>query len=163
MKVKAGRDAIGYLIGFVLFVVLVPAIMRFVSKPSEFSTARTAIFIVLAAIGLGFSVWSIVYMRNVGKGNPMDAFNHEVAPRTSELMTEGPYAICRNPMLLGVLVYYLGFVILLWSPGAAIVFVIYALIMSFQVSSEEKRLEKDFGEEYARYKLKTKRIIPFIW
>ena len=163
MKVKVGRDAAGYLIGFVLFVVLVPAIMLFVSKPAEFSAARIVVFVVLAAIGLGLSVWSIVYMRNVGKGNPMDAFNHEVAPRTSELMTEGPYAICRNPMLLGVIIYYLGFVVLLWSAGAAIVFAIYVLIMSFQVSSEEKRLEKDFGEEYARYKQKTKRIIPFVW
>lgn len=163
VKMKAGRDAAGYLIGFVLFVVLVPAIMWLASGRVEFSVMRAVAFIVLAVIGLGLSIWSIVYMRNVGKGNPMDAFNHEVAPRTSELMTEGPYAICRNPMLLGVIVYYLGFVILFWSAGAVIVFVIYVLIMSFQVFSEEKRLEKDFGEEYARYKQKTKRIIPFVW
>lgn len=77
---KAGRDVAGYLIGFVLFVVLVPAIMRFASGHVEFSMARTVIFVVLAIIGLGLSIWSIVYMRNVGKGNPMDAFNHEVAP-----------------------------------------------------------------------------------
>lgn len=163
MKVKAGRDAAGYLIGFALFVVLIPAIMWFASGQVEFSMARTVAFIVLATVGLGLSIWSIVYMKNVGKGNPMDAFNHEVAPRTSELMTDGPYAICRNPMLLGVILYYLGFAILLWSAGAAIVFVAYVLIMSFQVASEEKRLEKDFGEEYTRYKRKTKRIIPFIW
>lgn len=78
-------------------------------------------------------------------------------------MTEGTYPICRNPMLLGVIVYYLGFVILFWTAGAAIVFIAYVLIVSFQMSSEEKRLEKDFGEEYARYKQKMKRIIPFIW
>lgn len=160
---KTGRDAAGYLIGFALFVVLVPAIMWLVSGTVAFTAARTAVFAVLAVAGLGLSIWSIVYMRNVGKGNPMDAFNHEVAPRTIELMTEGPYAICRNPMLLGVLVYYLGVVILLGSAGAAIVFVIYVLIMSIQVHFEEKRLEADFGEAYARYKRKTKRIIPFVW
>lgn len=160
---KAGRDAAGYLIGFVLFVVLVPVVMWLASGRVELSMARTAVFVVLAVIGLGLSIWSIVYMRSVGKGNPMDAFNHEVAPRTSELMTEGPYAICRNPMLLGVILYYLGFVILLGSAGAAVVLAVYVLVMSFQVVSEEKRLERDFGEEYERYKRKTKRIIPFVW
>ena len=63
---------------------------------------RLLILIILAIIGIGLSIWSIVYMKNVGGGNPFDAFNHEVAPRTSSLMTDGPYGICRNPMLLGM-------------------------------------------------------------
>ena len=149
--------------GFALFVLGVPTIMWLTSGPFEFSATRTAAFAALAVIGLGLSVWSIVHMRNVGKGNPMDAFNHEVAPRTSELMTDGPYAICRNPMLLGILIYYLGVIVLLWSVGSALVFAAYALIMSVQVHFEEKRLEKDFGEAYVRYKGKTKRLIPFVW
>ncbi len=158
-----GRNLAGYLIGFVLFVVLVPAIMWLVSGDVEFGVARTIVFVILAVAGIGLSIWSIVYMRNVGKGNPMDAFNHEVAPRTSELMTDGPYAICRNPMLLGVLVYYLGVVIALASLGSALVFVAYALIMALQVAREEKRLEEDFGDAYLEYKRNTKRIIPFVW
>lgn len=149
--------------GFMLFVLGMPTIMWLATGSFEFSVTRTAVFVVLAVIGLGLSIWSIVYMRNVGKGNPMDAFNHEVAPRTSKLMVDGPYAICRNPMLLGVLIYYLGIVVLLWSVGSVIVFVVYMLIMSVQVFFEEKRLEKDFGEEYVRYKEKTKRLIPFVW
>ena len=158
-----GRNLAGYLIGFVLFVVLVPAIMWLVSGDVEFGAARTTVFVILAVAGIGLSIWSIVYMKNVGKGNPMDAFNHEVAPRTSELMTDGPYAICRNPMLLGVLVYYLGVVIALASLGSALVFVAYALIMALQVAREEKRLEEDFGDAYLEYKRNTKRIIPFVW
>ena len=157
------REFAGYLIGFILFVVLVPSIMRGVSGDVHFSVLRFIIFAILAVGGLSLSVWSIVHMRLVGKGNPMDAFNHEVAPRTSELMTDGPYAICRNPMLLGVLIYYLGVVILLASWQALLVFVAYVLIMAFQVSREEKRLEQDFGEAYAEYKRSTKRLIPFVW
>ena len=161
--VEARRNAMGYLMGFVLFVLGVPAVMWLASASVEFSVTRTAVFAVLAVIGLGLSIWSIVYMRNVGKGNPMDAFNHEVAPRTSELMIDGPYAICRNPMLLGILIYYLGVVVFLWSLGSVFVFVAYALIMSVQVFFEERRLEKDFGEAYVRYKGRTKRLIPFVW
>lgn len=34
--------------------------------------------------------------------------------------------------------------------------------MSVQVFFEEKRLERDFGEAYVRYKGKTKQPIPFV-
>ena len=157
------RDFIGYIIGLVLFILLIPAIMWKASGEFSFGVGHIIVLIVLAAAGIALSVWSIIYMKNVGKGNPMDAFNHEIAPQTSELMTDGPYAICRNPMLLGILTYYLGVVVLLWSVGSALVFAAYALIMSVQVLFEEKRLEKDFGEAYVRYKGKAKRLIPFVW
>ncbi|MBQ3266638.1 MAG: isoprenylcysteine carboxylmethyltransferase family protein [Atopobiaceae bacterium] len=157
------RDIAGYLMGLMLFVALVPAIMWWVAGGAHPTTPRLVVFAVIAVTGIGLSVWSIVYMRLVGRGNPMDAFNHEVAPRTSALMTEGPYRICRNPMLLGVLVYYLGVVVLLASPKAALVFVAYCLIMAVQVRAEEARLERDFGEEYRQYCAHTKRLIPFVW
>ena len=160
---KAFRETAGCLLGFALFVVVVPAIMWAVSDGIRPSALRVIAFAILAIAGLCLSIWSIVHMRRVGKGNPMDAFNHEVAPRTSQLMTDGPYAICRNPMLLGVLLYYLGFVILLASVKAALVLVAYAAIMSVQVRAEERRLEADFGEAYLAYKSRTKRLIPFVW
>lgn len=161
------NDLIGYLMGLVMFVVLIPAIMWWVSGGAhggvQPGAGRIICLAVLAVLGLGLSIWSIVYMRLVGRGNPMDAFNHEVAPRTSELMTDGPYRICRNPMLLGVFLYYLGVVIFLGSWKAMAVFAAYILIMMVQVHSEEKRLEQDFGEAYRDYKARTKKIIPFVW
>ena len=160
---ERARSIVGYLIGFTLFVVLVPALMWFVAGGVSFSTPRTVVFVVLAVAGLGLSLWSIVYMKRVGKGHPMDAFNHEFAPRTSELMTSGPYAFCRNPMVLGVIVYYLGVLVLLGSAKPLIVFAIYLLIMGVQVSREEVRLQEDFGQAYSDYKKTTKRLIPFIW
>ena len=99
-------------------------------------------------------------MKNVGKGNPFDAFNHEIAPRTSLLMTDGPYGICRNPMLLGVFIYHLGVLIVLLSLGAVIVFIIEILIMTIQVKKEEQRLINDFGNEYVKYKKNVNRFLP---
>ena len=157
------RDLIGYIIGLVLFIILIPLIMWKASGDVHFGAVHIVVLIVLAAAGIALSVWSIVYMRIVGKGNPMDAFNHEVAPRTSELMTDGPYKICRNPMLLGVFIYYLGIVIFLHSWQAIVIFILYFAIMMVQVSREEKRLEDDFGEAYREYKQRTKKLIPFIW
>ncbi len=64
----------------------------------------------------------------------MDAFNHAVAPKTSALMTEGPYRLCRNPMLLGVCLYYLELLMVLCSLGATIIFLVFIGIMMVQVS-----------------------------
>ena len=57
----------------------------------------------------------IIYMRIVGKGNPFDAYGHEVAPRTKHLMISGPYSLCRNPMLEGIYIYDAGVLVWLWS------------------------------------------------
>ena len=157
------RDLAGYLIGLMLFVILIPLLMWKIAGEVHPGAAQTVCLIVLAVIGIGLSVWSIVYMKNVGKGNPMDAFNHEVAPRTVNLMTDGPYKICRNPMLLGVFIYYIGLLIFLASWKAVAVFVVYFAIMMVQVSREEKRLEADFGDAYKEYCAKTKKLIPYIW
>ena len=157
------RDILGYLIGLAVFIILIPLIMWKVSGDVHPGTVQIVLCILLAAIGIGLSIWSIVYMKNVGKGNPMDAFNHEVAPRTSNLMTGGPYRICRNPMLLGVFIYYIGLLICLRSAKAAVLFALFFVVMMVQVSSEEKRLEQDFGEEYREYKKTTKKLIPYIW
>ena len=160
---KNARDIIGYIMGLILFIILIPLLMWKLSGNVDPGTGRIVVLVVLGVIGIALSIWSIVYMKIVGKGNPMDAFNHEVAPRTRELMTGGPYRICRNPMLLGVFIFYTGLVICLWSWQALVIFIAYVAIMMVQVSREEKRLEEDFGEAYREYKRRTKKIIPFIF
>ena len=157
------NDLFGYLLGLVLFVLVIPLGMWLLAgrpAPGGFGAVCFAVF---GVIGIGLSLWSIVYMRLVGKGNPMDAFDHELAPRTRVLMTEGPYRLCRNPMLLGVFLYDSGLLICLWSWKALAVFAVYAALMMRQVASEEKRLERDFGEAYLAYKAKTRKLIPFLW
>lgn len=107
--------------------------------------------------GLALSIWSIVYMKKVGGGNPFDAYNHELAPRTKHLMTDGPYKYTRNPMLVGVYIYDIGVLLWLHSYWALIVFSMEVILLTRQVMSEEKRLETDFGEEYLEYKKRVRR------
>ena len=111
-------------------------------------------------IGLSLSVWSIVYMRQKGDGNPMDAFGHELAPRTRHLMTDGPYRLSRNPMLSGSFLYLIGFCLWLWAWQALLVFILYVAVMMLQVRSEECRLRRDFGSEYDDYCRRTGRFFP---
>ena len=158
------RQVLGYFLGFAVFIVGIPALMWCVAgMPSltEIPVGRLYLAVPIALTGLALSIWSIIYMKRVGKGNPFDAMGHGVAPRTKHLMTDGPYKLSRNPMLSGTYLYYSGVCIALWSWWALAVFALVALLMMMQVRSEEKRLEADFGEEYLAYKQRTGRFFSF--
>ncbi len=158
---KKLREIIGYLLGGVLFVGLMPTVMWLASGMpalTSINLGRAIAADVLIFIGLALSVWTIVYMKRRGKGNPMDAFGHEVAPRTKHLMTDGPYRLNRNPMLTGTLIYLSGVAVWLWRWPAWVVLAVFFAIMLFQVFSEERRLRRDFGEEYEAYCRRTRRF-----
>ena len=146
----------GYLLGLLIFVVGIPALMWLVSgRPWPYVTdavEQRIVSLILAVCGLALSIYSIIYMRIVGKGNPFDAYGHEVAPRTKHLMTNGPYRLCRNPMLVGIYIYDAGVLVWLWSFTPLLVFLAEVILLTLQVRSEEKRLAQDFGQEYLDYK-----------
>lgn len=152
---------LGYLLGLAIFVIGIPALMWWVSgRPWPYipdSIILQVVAVALALCGLALSIYSIVYMRIVGKGNPFDAYNHEVAPRTQRLMTDGPYRLCRNPMLVGIYLYDAGILVWLWSALPLLVFLVEFILLTLQVRSEEKRLEKDFGQAYLDYKQRVGR------
>lgn len=162
MVMRIVREIFGYALGGALFVGLLPFLMWLASGQPDVwpvSITRLVIAAMLIVLGLALSVWTIIYMRHKGDGNPMDAFGHEVAPRTKHLMTDGPYRFNRNPMLTGIFVYLIGICIWLWSWQSATVFVAFVAIMFIQVISEEKRLLHDFGKEYEDYKKKVGRFL----
>ncbi|MBO7497688.1 MAG: isoprenylcysteine carboxylmethyltransferase family protein [Bacteroidaceae bacterium] len=153
--------AFGYLLGLLIFVIGIPALMWLASGRMWSYVPDSPLQIIVAALfalgGLALSIWSIIYMRLVGKGNPFDAYGHEVAPRTSRLMTSGPYRICRNPMLVGIYLYDAGILIWLWKALPLLIFLAEVILLTLQVRSEEKRLEQDFGQEYLDYKKRVGR------
>jgi len=158
------KQVLGYLLGFSIFIIGIPALMWWVAGMPTFSDIPVGRIYLGALVGLGgltTSIWSIIYMKRVGKGNPFDAMGHEVAPRTRHLMTEGPYRVSRNPMLSGTYLYYIGVLIALWDGWSLLVFIIVAGLMTLQVRSEERRLEADFGDDYLEYKKRTGRFITF--
>ena len=154
------KDIFGYLLGFLLFIAGIPALMWWVSgRPFPWAPVHPWMIIasVLMITGLVLSIWAIVHMKRVGEGNPFDAYNHEVAPRTKHLMTDGPYRISRNPMLLGVYIYDIGVLIWLSSWWPLVIFAVEVILLTLQVRSEERRLVADFGDEYIAYKQKVPR------
>ena len=69
------------------------------------------------------------------------------------LITSGPYRFSRNPLYLGGNVFiFFGAASLLGSPTGLFITAIHLPFVDLFIPREEKQLEKDFGEEWVRYK-----------
>jgi protein-S-isoprenylcysteine O-methyltransferase Ste14 len=49
-----------------------------------------------------------------------------------------------------------------WVAGPSNV-VAFAILVSFRVQAEEQMMSEAFGEEYAEYAARTKRLVPGVW
>ena len=76
------------------------------------------------------------------------------------LVTEGPYAYCRNPMYLGHIIFLVGLALTLRSELAALIAIASALWFHLRVRKDERRLQELFGERYGEYSARVKRWIP---
>jgi len=74
----------------------------------------------------------------------------------------GPYAFCRNPMMLGELLYLTGLGLLLASPSflALTWLAFFPVVVAYLKLVEEKELEARFGEAYLAYKRRVPFLIP---
>lgn len=75
------------------------------------------------------------------------------------LRVEGPFAVSRNPIFLGMLAFVLGMT--LWSPSAVTItlFVASYISIEVQIRSEEAFLERMHGDVYRQYKARVRRWI----
>ncbi len=160
------KQVLGYCLGFAIFIAGIPALMWLVSGMpalTDIPVGRLYLSALVAIAGLSLSVWSIVYMKRVGKGNPFDAMGHEVAPRTRHLMTDGPYKTSRNPMYMATTVLFLVMPLVLASPFSFLIMLLYIPLIAKRIKNEEKVLEEGL-EGYREYKQKVRyKVIPFIW
>ncbi len=78
------------------------------------------------------------------------------------LVTTGPYAYTRNPMLTGVFSLLFGFGVFFGSISLLIVFTPLFIVINFWElkSIEEPELEKRLGEEYIKYRERTPMFFP---
>jgi protein-S-isoprenylcysteine O-methyltransferase Ste14 len=80
------------------------------------------------------------------------------------LITHGIYRHARHPMYLALFVYSLGQVLVLpnWIAGPSYL-IAFGILFVFRVRKEEKMMLEEFGNEYAEYMARTKRLVPGIW
>jgi len=161
----------GYLAGGLLVLVLAPSIIYLITSLSDNvfrleiipNPAKKWIIIsVLLLIGIIYAISSLVIQNTVGEGGPVELGNIEISPKTKHLVITGPYRNTRNPMLFGAFSIYLAFALFLNSITAlALVCALFVFMLTVVVPMEERRLLKDFGTEYAEYRKKVSRFIPW--
>ena len=110
---------------------------------------------VLCVIGLAFAVWARVTLGRNWSGVVTLKEGHELVER-------GPYRFVRHPIYTGILTmffatalargHFSGFL------GALLMFASFWI----KLRDEEKLMLQQFPERYADYRLRAKRIIPFV-
>jgi len=109
----------------------------------------------ILVLGLSLMIWSILQFIRV-KGTPVP-FNPP-----PKLVTTGPYAYVRNPMLTGVFVLLFGLGVLLGSISLVSIFTpVFILFNVWELKAvEERELEKRLGKDYVEYKKRVPMFVP---
>ncbi len=111
--------------------------------------------LLIATASAAFAAWA---MWSLGRsyGIRMDIFDGH------SLKTDGPYALVRHPMYLGIVLFHLGASLALESPLLLAVTALYVVPFTvIRIAAEEKVLREAFGERYLRYAERVRALIPF--
>ncbi len=138
-------------------VVIIPSLILYLSNYSYKMPNKVFLIIgiILFILGLFLAIWTMVLFNNIGKGTP--------APWNppKNLVIEGPYCYVRNPMIIGILLILTSEYFLLNS-----IQILWWVILFFIINNihfrifEEKQLEKNFGEDYIKYKKNVPMWLP---
>jgi hypothetical protein len=102
--------------------------------------------IVLAAVGMVGRIWCLTYSSGY---------------KSSELVTQGPYSVSRNPLYFFSFIGLIG-IGLATETVTLTLFLIafFALVYPAVIAGEEEFLQGRFGEPYAEYCRRTPRFFP---
>ena len=154
------QDYLGYLLTVLIFIIAFPLLYTSFCLNFSLDLIQEIILTVFSLTGITISIWSILYMKSIGGYYPFDMFGRKIGHQTRFLITDGPYALCRNPMLLGFLIFHSGILIAFLSLEGVIIFIFEIFIIILQVKSEEKTLKDCYGEDYEEYFFETYRFLP---
>lgn len=166
-KHTSGQFLLGLIPAGILFLFLIPYLLV---KPIprldvlmhlpglNFGVVNLVAGIILIAAGLSCAWWTIYWQMARASGTPLPMLP------TQKLLTDGPFQLCRNPMILGTVTAYLGVGILAGSIASAAAVILFGILLLVYVKLvEEKELAARFGQAYLDYKAATPFIFPRIY
>jgi len=80
-----------------------------------------------------------------------------------QLVTNGVYKHIRHPLYTGELIRNFGFVLIFSSLYGALFMIVGAVFLLIRIEKEEKMMGEAFGSIYERYRITTKKLIPFLY
>jgi protein-S-isoprenylcysteine O-methyltransferase Ste14 len=134
--------------------------LRWLSLPQKWILRPLGGLSILAGLSFVRSGW--LALLRFGKGHPQEAFGWALLPPPQRLVIDGPFAFTRHPMALGLMLYLLGTILILGSPGG--LFLLYPIfclsIILYLKLIEEPSLIRRFGEEYLIYRGRVSFLLP---
>jgi protein-S-isoprenylcysteine O-methyltransferase Ste14 len=111
---------------------------------------------------IGFTTLFLSQALNVWAAREMKRnFSPRLAPVPGgTLVTTGPFQICRHPIMLGMLMSWVGTALALGSVAMFVAFGLASILIMRRVAFEEKFLEETYGESYREYKKRVSVIVP---
>jgi protein-S-isoprenylcysteine O-methyltransferase Ste14 len=80
-----------------------------------------------------------------------------------ELVTDGVYGVVRHPSYLGTLLAIAGWALLFRSAVGLLLVAGSVRLAVARIAAEEDLLASHFGDEYAEYRRRTWRLVPFLY
>ncbi|MGN0902884.1 MAG: methyltransferase family protein [Succinivibrio sp.] len=148
------REILAYIAGTILLFILVPAGAVYLGTlyPIDFMPENrlSSVFgAVCSAAGLFFVIWANYEIITKGKGGAVAVGPVKLSRQTRNLVTTGPYALCRNPMHMGIVLFYLGLCCAINSLVTLIIPLGFQIFAWFNaVFFDEPRLKREFKDEY---------------
>jgi protein-S-isoprenylcysteine O-methyltransferase Ste14 len=109
----------------------------------------------LLAAAAGVGVWTLRHNR-LGNFGVMPEPRHR-----AQLVTTGPYAYVRHPMYLAVLLFGAGMLAGWRGWPHLVAFATLCVVLHFKADREEELMGARFPD-YAAYRARTRRLLPFI-
>jgi protein-S-isoprenylcysteine O-methyltransferase Ste14 len=80
-----------------------------------------------------------------------------------QLKTDGLYRYIRHPSYTGLIASMIGYVLIFRSVIGLLLNILLFLFLVSRMNDEESFLEAHFGDEYRNYRLRTRRLVPFVY
>ena len=129
--------------------------------PTGFAENKLISLLVVGALlmlgGLALRIWSVTVL---GASFRTTVETHQ----DQELVDRGPYHLARHPSYGGLFLLCGGYAVCLQNWLSLIVALVVPLpAILYRIQVEEQLLVPQLGPAYQNYRLRTKRLIPWIW
>jgi len=78
-------------------------------------------------------------------------------------VTDGPYRYVRHPSYLGMMISFVGWVLVFRSAVGLAAAALGLLVLAQRIEAEEALLASQFGDRYAEYRRRTWRLLPGVY
>jgi len=136
----------------VFYVLTLAVLIITLISEAEFSIS-TWLGLIMFIAGFSFTLWAVVVLN----------FKETMGVK-GEFCSRGPYRVCRNPQSTGIIVQFLGAILMTYSGYVTILTILHITVLLLLIFAEEPWLAEHYGKEYEEYKKEVPyRLIPYIF